>query len=197
MSLRSDILGWVIRELNGVDAADPGARSGLYAALRQQVASTGAFGALPAMALPHLESAIALQEMQWLRETGHSLEFPPAEPAAQPDQRPSSVSREKPWRWPDGISVPPLPAREAPVEAAGPFSDHLYEDVLLDTPDGKTRLTISWAFDPACTLTASAEAIAFHFHSRAATLSGALDQLEAYLRRGGLSLPAEARTRIC
>ena len=177
-----------------MDAADPAARAGLFKTLREEVARMGAFGASPEAALPHLESAIARQEVHWLRETGQSVELPPPAPS-----RPVSppLTRVAPqWRWPEEISVPLLPTSEVPGDATGPFADHLYEDVMLDTPGGTTRLTISWAFDPACTLSASAEEIGFHFRARTATLSGALDQLDVYLNRGGLSLPAEARTRI-
>ena len=67
MSLRSDILGWVIGQLGSIDAADPVARRGLYEALRGQVSREGAFGAAPTTALPHLESAIVRQEMNSLR----------------------------------------------------------------------------------------------------------------------------------
>ena len=62
MSLRSDSLGWVISQLNGIDAADPLKRGALYEALRQQVGREGAFGASPADAAPHLESAIARRD---------------------------------------------------------------------------------------------------------------------------------------
>lgn len=193
MSLRGDILGWVINQLNNIDAADPAARGALFEVLRAQVARDGAFGAGPAEAQPHLESAIARQEVYWLTQQ------PPApSPRAREPKRPAPTlpASQPPWRWPDSITPPPLPPEEVAGEAAGPYSDHIYEILALAIPGGTARLSVGWAFDPACSLTATAQEIGFTCQVRTVTLSGALDHLAAYLRRGGLNLPADARARI-
>ncbi|MBY9065650.1 hypothetical protein K1X12_01990 [Hyphomonas sp. WL0036] len=193
MSLRGDILGWVIGQLNGIKATDPAARGALFEALRAQVARDGAFGVGPAEALPHLESAIARQEIYWLSQEPPAPS-PPAPAAKHP--APTLPSSPPAWRWPAGLKPPRLPPEEVAGEAAGPYSDHIYEDLLLEVPGGSARLSVGWAFDPACSLTATAEEIGFTCQARTVTLSGALDYLEACLRNGGLCLPAEARTRI-
>jgi hypothetical protein len=78
MSVRSDILSWVIRRLHEIDAADPAARHALFDDLRAEVGQ-GGFGDCPAdEALPHLESAIARQEVYWLSQS------PPADAPASP-----------------------------------------------------------------------------------------------------------------
>lgn len=189
MSLRSDILGWVIGELSSIDAADPAARSALYNALRQQVKKTGAFGALPEAVLPHLESAIARQEMQWLRETGRSVELPPAETRAQAQARPSKTRPGKAWRWPVHVTSPREPPGPPPGDAEGPFADHVYDTFTLVTPPGPAELSVNWTFDPACRLTAECAAIGFRFSTRAASLTHAITHLETALQAGGLFLP--------
>ena len=179
MSLRGDILGWVIRRLSETDAADEVLRAELFRALRDEVTANGFGGASAAEALSHFESAVARQEMHWLRETADSAPPPPPSPAAP-------ASPVKPaWKWPEGLALP--------AEPAGPFSDHVYEFVALATPSGKARLRIGWAYDPACLLSAECPEITFSFRTRAANFGYAVDHLAEVLRRGGLELPGGIR----
>ncbi|OYW85036.1 MAG: hypothetical protein B7X53_13985 [Hyphomonas sp. 34-62-18] len=193
MSLRGDILGWVINQLNGMDAADPVARGALYEALCQQVGREGAFGAPPSEAFPHLESAIARQEMYWLRETGLSAELspPPSIEASEPEV-PQPAARAD-WHWPDRLKLPDGPPGPAPGPAEGPFADHVYETLTLVTPAGPAPLEVNWMLDPACQLEASCADIGFRFKTRASSLPHAIAHLEAVLEAGGLALPDALR----
>lgn len=193
MSLRSDILGWVIGQLGSIDAADPFARRGLYESLRGQVSREGAFGAAPATALPHLESAIVRQEMNWLRETGRSAELPSHDLSSSREKASKATKPKSGWRWPAGLVIPPDPPGPVPGAACGPFSDHVYETFSLDTPHGAVGLRVSWTFDPACNLAAECREIGFDFRTRAASFAYAVDHLESVLKLGGLSLPQGIR----
>lgn len=185
MSIRSDILGWVIRRLTETDAADPAARRALFEALRAEVARDG-FGAIgPDEAGPHLESAIARQEVYWLSQqpAGSAVEPPPAAPVPKPQLPPTPV-----WGWRRFLPVPPRPPGPPPGEAAGPFADHVYATVPLIAGRGQAECRLSWAYDPACTLTADCEVIGFRFRTRASSFRHAAGHLRAVLRRGGLTL---------
>ncbi|MFN4025044.1 MAG: hypothetical protein ACK4MQ_09425 [Hyphomonas sp.] len=193
MSLRGEILGWVIGHLDSIDAADPVARHALFGTLRAQVAREGAFGATPEAALAHLESAIVRQEAYWLRETGQSLELAPPEASSRTDtpaqeERPRTI-----WRWPAGLKISHEPPGPPPGEAIGPFSDHEYSEFTLMTPSGPEAFRLNWTFDPACQLAAECERVGFQFRTRASNLGYAIGHLEAVLQMGGLSLPEELR----
>lgn len=189
MSVRSSILGWVIRRLHEIDAADPGARQALFDALRAEVGQGGFEGCPPDEALPHLESAIARQEVYWMSQS------PPAEaPAAEsatpaPPSTPPSAPK---WGWRRFLPVPKEPPGPPPGEATGPFADHVYETLPLIAGGRPAECRLSWTYDPACTLTASCETIGFRFETRAWSFRHAAEHLAAVLRRGGLSLPVAA-----
>lgn len=189
MSLRSDILGWVIRRLGEIDAADEARRADLFRTLRNEVSSEGFGGAAPADALPHFESAVALQEAYWLREAAAR----PAPPEATAPKPPRPPKPTKPWQWPNRLSVPDRPPGPAPGEPVGPFSDHIYETVTLAVPGGSAALNLGWTYDPACVLTANSPDIGFSFRTRAASFTHAVDHLEAVLHRAGLGLPEDIR----
>ncbi|MBA3068447.1 MAG: hypothetical protein FP825_08210 [Hyphomonas sp.] len=190
MSARADILGWVIRRLSEIDAADESQRADLFRRLRDEVAAGGFSGAAAADALPHLESAIARQEMHWLRETAANSATAPQAPSLAP-----TVAGAKPrWYWPDDLALPAAPPGPAPVAPAGPFSDHVYAFVTLAIPGGTAELNIGWAHDPACVLTATCPEIGFSFRTRAANFTYAVDHLAGVLARGGLDLPDEVRS---
>jgi hypothetical protein len=188
MSLRSDIIGWVIRRLADIDATDSRQRAALFQTLRGEIEAEGFGGAPPAQALPHFESAAAMQETYWLRETpGATTAEPPAEPAKPP--RVSSTA----WQWPKRLRVPLKPPGPAPGEPVGPFADHVYDTVSLVIPGGTTPLNLGWTYDPACILTASAPEIGFSFKTRAASFAAAVDHLAAVLACAKLELPAAVR----
>ena len=188
MSLRSEILGWVIRQLNDIDAADPVARAGLFERLRNDVGANGFSGAAPQEALPHLESAIARQDVYWLSQQ------PPVLPAKTPaPARTKPVPPARPgWGWRRWLPVPKMPPGPAPGEAGGPFADHVYETLPLLVGNRSADCQLSWTYDPACTLTAHCAAIGFAFGTRAFSFRHAVEHLQAVLRRGGLVLPAAA-----
>ncbi|HPF22009.1 MAG TPA: hypothetical protein PK417_00940 [Hyphomonas sp.] len=190
MSARSDILGWVIRRLTEVDAADPAARNTLFDSLRADVTRDG-FGTLPPEeALPHLESAIARQEVYWLSQQPPGLAAkasPPDVPAPSPSMPSKPV-----WGWRRFLPVPPRPPGPPPGESTGPFADHVYETVPLLAGRGQAECRLSWAYDPACRLTAHCPDIGFRFETRASSFRHAADHLGAVLRRGGLTLPVAA-----
>lgn len=189
MSLRSDIIGWVIRRLAEVDAADPAQRAELFRTLRSEIESEGFGGASPAEALPHFESAAAMQEVHWLRETANQTG--PSAPPPRAEKPPPAAA--KPWQWPKRIKLPPKPSGPPPGEPIGPFADHVYETVTLAIPGGTTPLNLGWTFDPACILTASAPEIGFAFKTRAASFTHAVDHLAAVLACAKLDLPPSIR----
>lgn len=186
MSLRSEIIGWVIQRLHAIDDADPEQRAALFQSLRQEVAEEGFCGSPPDKALPHLESALVRQEMQWLRDAPRTVavDGPAADSAPVVE-----VSPPPPWSWPSNMVVPPSPPGPLPGPASGPFSDHCYEFLELPTPGGPAKLRIGWSFDPACVLSASCTAIGFQFRTRAATFADAAEHLRSVLAVGGLVLP--------
>jgi hypothetical protein len=186
VSLRSDILGWVIRRLGEIDAADEARRADLFRTLRTEISSEGFGGAAPAEALPHFESAVAIQEAHWLREVPARPAPPPPSPQPKPEH---GTPPAKPWVWPARLKTPAKPPGPAPGPATGPFADHLYEIVLVDTPGGPAEFNIGWTFDPACVLTAVCESIGFRFQTRAATFGHAAAHLADVLKLGGLELP--------
>lgn len=190
MSLRSDILGWVIRRLAEIDAADEVQRTDLFRTLRNEIISEGFGGAAPAEVLPHFDSAVAIQEVYWLREAPArpAMSRAPAHEAAAPPLKPA-----KRWRWPKRLSVPGRPPGPAPGEPVGPFADHVYETVLLAVPGGTCELRLSWTYDPACTLTADSPEIGFRFRTRAASFTYAVDHLANVLASAKLELPPEVR----
>jgi hypothetical protein len=193
LSLRGDILGWLLRQLGGIDAADPVARGALYDDLRLQVSLEGAFGAAPAEALAHLESAIARQEMHWLRDTGQNALFlPTPSPRVSELNAPEQAQQARRHRtqWLKFQGKPPGPP---PGAAKGPFSDHTYDTFTLSTPAGPLALQVNWMFDPACKLEASCAAIRFRFKTRASSFAHAIGHLEAVLIAGGLALPDALR----
>jgi len=189
VSARSDILGWVIRRLTEIDAADPAARQVLFEALRAEVARDGFGGLGPDEARPHLESAIARQEVYWLSQqpAGPAADLPSAAPVPKPQPPPKPV-----WGWRRFLPVPARPPGPPPVEATGPFADHVYETVPLIAGKGQAECRLSWAYDPACTLTADCEAIGFRFRTRASGFRHAAEHLHAVLCRGGLILQVAA-----
>lgn len=191
MSLRSDILGWVIRRLAEIDAADEIQRTDLFRTLRNEIMSEGFGGAAPAEVLLHFDSAVAIQEVYWLREapTRPAMSRAPAPEAAAPPPQPA-----KRWQWPKRLSVPDRPPGPAPGEPVGPFADHVYETVLLAVPGGTCELRLSWTYDPACTLTADSPEIGFRFRTRAASFAHAVDHLASVLAAAKLELPPEVRT---
>jgi hypothetical protein len=189
MSVRSDILSWVIRRLHEIDAADPAARHALFDDLRAEVGQ-GGFGDCPAdEALPHLESAIARQEVYWLSQSPTA--DAPASPLAEPAPAPPPQAPPK-WGWRRFLPVPGHPPGPAPGEATGPFADHVYETVPLIVGGRAVECRLSWTHDPACILTAQCEAIGFHFETRAWSFRYATEHLGAILRRGGLVMPVFA-----
>lgn len=192
MSLRSDILGWVIRRLSEIDAADESLRADLFADLRREVRAHGFAGAAPDDALPHLESAIARQEVHWLREAPQGEPRPPA-PALPPAPAKQPPASAKSWQWPKRLSVPDKPPGPAPGEPVGPFADHIYETAPLAIPGGTCELRLSWTYDPACTLTADSPEIGFRFRTRAASFTHAVDHLANVLAVAKLELPREIR----
>ncbi|MCA8900124.1 MAG: hypothetical protein KDA53_02630 [Hyphomonas sp.] len=189
MSARSEILGWVIRRLNEIDAADPAARAQLFDALRAEVDRTGFAGLPPAEARPHLDSAIARQEVYWL-----SQQLAGATPAPAPDPVPPSVppTPRPSWGWRRFLPVPKHPPGPPAGEATGPFADHVYETVPLIVGRGQGACRLSWAYDPACVLTADCPEIGFAFRTRAASFRHAAEHLRQVLARGGLALPVAA-----
>ena len=189
MSVRSDILGWVIRRLHEIDAADPAARQALFDDLRAEVGQVG-FGDCPAEeALPHLESAIARQEVYWLSQSPPAAA--PASPPAKPAPTPPPQAPPK-WGWRRFLPVPGHPPGPAPGEATGPFADHVYETVPLFVGGRAVECRLSWTYDPACTLTAQCDDIGFRFETRAYSFRHAVEHLVAVLRRGGLTMPVAA-----
>ena len=68
----------------------------------------------------------------------------------------------------------------------------MYETVPLNVGGGIAGCRLSWAYDPACTLTAHCDGIGFHFETRAYSFRHAVEHLAAVLRRGGLSLRVAA-----
>ncbi len=192
MSLRAGITGEVIRRLNEVRAEDPQVRLKVYEQFRQELSQAGFAGRSAQEALGHLDSAIRFQEAYWLRETGQSLQDGPArlaEPGNQPAARQAAS-----WRWPRHLRRPGRPPGPRPGPPTGPFSDHVYVTAGLGTPDGPVPLTVGWALDPACTLTAHAAQIGFSFSTRAADLQNALAHLEGFLGKAGLKLPEALKT---
>ncbi len=190
MSLRSDIIGWVIRRLAEIDAADKGQRTALFDALRTEIGTRGFGGAPAAESLAHLEAAIAMQEVDWLRSSPA-----PASPAPAPPQEPARTppAAAKPWKWPRRLTLPTRPPGPAPGEPSGPFADHVYETVTLTVPGGTCTLRLSWAYDPACILTADSPEIGFRFKTRAASFALAVDHLAEVLALAKLELPAAVR----
>ena len=190
MSARSEILGWVIRRLDDVDAADPLARQALFDALRREVQQAG-FGALaPDEALPHLESAIARQDVYWLgQQPPTASNMPPQTPHARDEGPPPPIVK---WGWRRFLPQRKTPPGPPPGEATGPYADHVYETVPLVVRGQATDCRLSWAYDPACTLTAHCEAIGFAFETRAFSFRHAVEHLGAILHRGGLTLPVAA-----
>lgn len=188
MSLRSRISGALIKRLAMVEAEDPARRAALYSQIREEFAGAGFEGSAPAEALPHLESAIAFQEVYWLRETGLTAEPCPVPAQPPPQKRPVTG---KPWRWPQGLGDAGHPPGPAPGPADGPYSDHTYTLGWLETPSGRVTITIGWATDPACILNARAPDIGFEFTTRASDLNYALQHLDAFLAQGGLRLSEE------
>jgi len=189
VSLRSDILGWVIRRLSEIDAIDDHRRANLFSSLRDEVRAQGFAGTSPADALPHLESAIRRQEAHWLLAAPRES-YPEVSDSAEP--RPATPQKTS-WKWPKGAKPPKKVPGPAPGEPVGPFSDHVYSIVDLMIPGGTARLTVGWALDPACVLSATCSEIGFRFSTRAADFASAIDHLEAALRSGGLELPVELR----
>lgn len=186
VSLRREILGWVIQRLNAVDDADREQRAALFQSLRQEVAEGGFCGSPPDKALPHLESAIVRQEMHWLRDAPRAVAFDGSLTGSAPkvEVRPSPR-----WSWPSNLVVPSAPPGPSPGPASGPFSDRCYESLEMRTPDGPAELRIGWNFDPACVLSARCAAIGFLFQTRAATFADAAEHLRRVLQVGGLVLP--------
>ena len=186
MSVRSEILGWVIRRLHEIDAADPQARQALFDALRTEVGQGGFGDCPPAEALPHLESAIARQDVYWLSQA------PPAGVPAPEASGPMPASTPPPppeWGWRRFLPVPKHPPGPPPGPADGPFADHVYETVPLIVRGRESVCQVSWAYDPACLLTAHCDVIGFHFETRAYSFRHAVEHLAAVLKRGGLSMP--------
>jgi len=191
VSLRADILGWVIRRLSEIDAADPVARAALFETLRAETAANGACGAPADLARPHLESAIARQDVYWMTQEAPRPAPPPSAPLPPP---PAAAPVPDVWQWPRNL--PPIgpPPGPPPGEATGPFADHVYQTVRLSVPGSLQDLHLGWTFDPACSLTAHCPAIGFDFRTRAATFADAAEHLARALHQGGLALPDEART---
>jgi hypothetical protein len=189
VSLRADILGWVIRRLSEIDGADPVARAALFETLRAETAANGACGAPADLARPHLESAIARQDVYWMTQEAPR----PAAPAAPLPPPPASAPQPDIWQWPRNL--PPIgpPPGPPPGDATGPFADHVYQTVRLAVPGSVQDLHLGWAFDPACSLTAHCPAIGFDFRTRAATFADAAEHLARVLKQGGLDLPAKVR----
>lgn len=185
MSIRGDILGWVIQRLSEIDAADEGERHALFADLRAEIRANGYDGAEASAALPHLESAIARQEMHWLREAGGGRRQAETPPPPKADKPTGGTA----WQWPRSLVLPGLPPGPEPGEATGPFSDHIYKSVKIEIPGGTAELNIGWSHDPACNLTANSPVIGFSFQTRAATFPHAVDHLSNVLKAGGLTLP--------
>jgi hypothetical protein len=145
VSLRREIIGWVIRRLAEIDAADEAQRKALFAALRREIEAEGFGGAAPDDALPQFESAAALQEAYWRREASAQ-----ASPAAQrPEPPKASSTNTKPWQGPKRLSLPAKPPGQAPGESTGPFADHVYKSVTLTVPGGTCELRLDWNYDPA------------------------------------------------
>lgn len=188
MSVRSNILGWVIRRLHEIDAVDPVARQSLFDALRAEVRQGGFDDCPPDEALPHLESAIARQEVYWLSQS------PPIEVSVSQSAKPAPPSPPPApkWGWRRFLPVPGKPPGPPPGEATGPFADHVYETVPLIAGGRPAECRLSWTYDPACTLTAHCDAIGFRFETRAWSFRHATEHLAAALRRGGLSMPVAA-----
>lgn len=188
MSVRSDILGWVIRRLHDIDAADPSARQALFDALRAEIGQGGFEGCPPAEALPHLESAIARQEVYWLSQS------PPIEAPAARSAKPTSPSPPPAgkWGWRRFLPVPGTPPGPPPGEATGPFADHVYQTAPLIAGGHPAECRLSWTYDPACTLAAHCDTIGFRFETRAWSFRHAAAHLGAVLRRGGLVMPVAA-----
>ena len=190
MSVRSDILGWVIHRLQDIDAADSSARQALFEALRAEVGQAG-FGGYPAEdVLPHLESAIAWQDVYWISQVQR---IPAPTSAPEPASvLPPSASRPPSWGWRRILPVPKTPPGPPPGVAEGPFSDHVYETVPLVVSGRTAECQVSWAYDPACRLAAHYDAIGFRFETRAFSFRHAVEHLGAVLRRGGLVLQVAA-----
>ncbi|MEZ6001646.1 hypothetical protein [Hyphomonas sp.] len=189
MSVRSEILGWVIRRLQEIDAANADARQALFDTLRAEVRLGGFAGCPPDEALPHLESAVARQDVYWMSQA------PSAEATALESALPAIASvppRPAKWGWRRFLPVPKHPPGPEPGEANGPFADHVYETVPLNVGGRKAECRLSWTYDPACTLTAQCDEIGFRFETRAYSFRHAVEHLAAVLRRGGLSLQVAA-----
>lgn len=189
MSVRSEILGWVIRRLDEIDAADTDARQALFETLRAEVGQGGFGRCMPDEALPHLESAIARQDVYWLSQ---SPPEPSAAKPAKPHAPPPRPPRPPKWGWRRYLPAPKTPPGPPPGEATGPFADHVYETVPLIVNGQAAECRLSWTYDPACTLTADCEAIGFAFETRAFSFRHAAEHLGAVLHRGGLVLPVAA-----
>lgn len=190
MSIRSDILGWVIRRLGEVDAGNPAARQVLFDSLRREVAQSGFGGLRPQEALPHLESAIARQEVYWLGQQ-------PPDPTGGTPRLPTVSGRSRSshppiWGWRRFLPVPRTPPGPAPGKAIGPFADHVYVCAPLIVKGQEVECQLSWSYDPACMLAAQCEAIGFSFETRAFSFRHAVAHLDRVIRRGGLVLRAAA-----
>ena len=190
MSLRSDIIGWVIRRLAEIDAADQAQRTALFHALKTEIETNGFGAASAAESLIHFEAAVAMQDIVWLRASP-----PPASAAPAPTQEPASKppAAAKPWKWPKRLTLPARPPGPQPGEPSGPYADHVYETVTLTVPGGTCALRLSWAYDPACILTADSPEIGFRFKTRAASFALAVDHLAEVLALAKLELPAAVR----
>ncbi|MEZ5953040.1 MAG: hypothetical protein R3C13_01920 [Hyphomonas sp.] len=191
MSARSDILGWVIRRLTDIDAADPKSRQALFSDLREQVAEQGFEGRPPEDALPHLESAIARQDVYWLSQQEPDGSGQPPAPAEKnlPDK---TIPKGPKWGWRRFLPVSRTPPGPHPGDAIGPFADHVYETVLLLVKGVETECRLSWTYDPACTLTADCADIGFHFETRAFSFAHAVEHLKTVLTTGGLRMKVSA-----
>ena len=190
MSVRSEILGWVIRRLHDIDPGNPVERHALFETLRDEIGQHG-FGSLtPDEALPHLESAIARQEVYWLGQAvaAPHMDAPPIRPVPD-DVAPASSPK---WGWRRFMPVPKTPPGPPPGEATGPYADHVYETVPLIVSGQAAECRLSWTYDPACILTAHCSPIDFTFETRAFSFRHAVEHLGGTLRRRGLLLPVAA-----
>jgi len=190
MSLRSDIIGWVIRRLAEIDAADKAQRTTLFHALRTEIETHGFGAASPTESLAHFEAAMAMQDADWLRASVAPASAAPSLPR-EPARKPPAAA--KPWQWPKRLKLPKRPPGPAPGEPAGPFADHVYQTVTLTIPGGTCALRLSWTYDPACILTADSPEIGFRFKTRAARFAQAADHLAEVLALAKLELPAMVR----